>query len=39
MASGIGNRYEHLAIETGDDNLPGYIKKIRAKGVTIRREP
>ena len=36
---GIGNRYEHLAIEIDDDNLPAYIEKIRAKGVKITREP
>jgi lactoylglutathione lyase len=36
---GIGNRYEHLAIEIDDDNLPTYIEKIRAKGVKITREP
>jgi lactoylglutathione lyase len=36
---GIGNRYEHLAIEIDDENLPGYIEKIRAKGVKITREP
>jgi lactoylglutathione lyase len=36
---GIGNRYEHLAIEIDDDDLAGYIDKIRAKGVKITREP
>jgi lactoylglutathione lyase len=36
---GIGNRYEHLAIEIDDDNLADYIEKIRAKGVKVTREP
>jgi lactoylglutathione lyase len=35
----IGNRYEHLAIEIDDDNLPTFIETIRAKGVKITREP
>src|SRR5450755_3192701 len=36
---GIGNRYEHLAIEIDDDNLAGYAEKILAKGVKISRDP
>jgi lactoylglutathione lyase len=36
---GIGNRYEHLAIEIDDGNLADYIEKVRAKGVKVTREP
>jgi len=35
----VGNRYEHLAIEIDDFDLPAYIEKLRAKGVKIVKEP
>jgi lactoylglutathione lyase len=34
----IGNRYEHLAIEI-DGDLFEYVDGLRAKGVTILKEP
>lgn len=35
----LGNRYEHLAIEIDDRNLPEVIETLRAAGVRIVQEP
>ncbi len=34
----LGNRYEHLAIEA-DGDLDGYVVTLKAKGVTVLKEP
>lgn len=35
----LGNRVEHLAIEIDSPDLTGFVAGLRAKGVTIVREP
>ncbi len=34
----LGNRYEHLAIEA-DGDLDAYVAALKAKGVTVLKEP